>query len=272
MKIKFYLLTVLLPLLFSCSNDDNILNSSSESDSEYYEFYVAEALDAMNMPRPEGSYNYPCLPGMPSWEKLQSDKEMEQACRVPEKVLKEQSTQAVVQALWEHPQFKSLIGYSSNTSIQQSLDKVLPVWDIYKELVKRTDAASCLAERYHKLKLTKESHAFYNNSLQLLLSQTVFLNQLSADKKTLLTKEMFKRIDTVNHVLDADADKEPALVNSSYFCLVRMMANSQYAPMKDWMEKDKKVQEFEQTGDVLLLNSDLRKAIQELSARFINNN
>lgn len=118
---KFYFFIILLPLLFSCNNEDNNFNSFPELNNEQYSYYVAEALDAMNMPRPEGSYNYPCLPGMPSWEKLKSGEEMDLACHVPDDILKKQTTQAVIQAMWEHPNFKDLIGFSSNSSIQQVL-------------------------------------------------------------------------------------------------------------------------------------------------------
>lgn len=125
MRVKLYFLMTLLPLFFSCNNEEDNFNSFQELDNEQYSYYVAEVLDAMNMPRPEGSYNYPCLPGMPSWKELNSGEEMNMACHVPDDVLNNQTTQAVIQAMWEHPKFKDLIGFSSNSSIQESLNNVL---------------------------------------------------------------------------------------------------------------------------------------------------
>ncbi len=267
---KFYFFIILLPLLFSCNNEDNNFNSFPELNNEQYSYYVAEALDAMNMPRPEGSYNYPCLPGMPSWEKLKSGEEMDLACHVPDDILKKQTTQAVIQAMWEHPNFKDLIGFSSNSSIQQSLNKVLLDWNIYLELAKRTDAASCLVERYNRMQPTKVSHTFYNNSLQLLLSQTIFLEQLSADAKLLLAKEIIERKETVEKVLEMEI--ESSSLNSSYFCLVRIMVSSQYSPMMDWMNNNKSIKEFEKSGDIFFLSPEIRKDILELSINFINSN
>lgn len=113
---------------------------------------------------------------------------------------------------------------------------------------------------------TKVSHTFYNNSLQLLLSQTTFLEQLSADAKLLLAKVIVERKETVEKVLD----NESSSLNSSYFCLVRIMASSQYTPMINWMDNNKDIQKFEESGDIFSLSSDIRKDILDLSINFIN--
>ena len=270
MRVKLYFLMTLLPLFFSCNNEEDNFNSFQELDNEQYSYYVAEALDAMNMPRPEGSYNYPCLPGMPSWKELNSGEEMNVACHVPDDVLNNQTTQAVIQAMWEHPKFKDPIGFSSNSSIQKSLNNVLLDWNIYLELTKRSDAASCLVERYNRMQPTKVSHTFYNNSLQLLLSQTIFLEQLSADEKLLLAKEMVERKASVEKVLEME--NESSSLDSFYFCLVRIMVSCQYAPMMSWMENNEAIQQFEESGDIFFLSSEMRKDILDLSIDFINNN
>lgn len=269
MKKIAFLFIGLLAFFSSCNSEDDFLNSFPTLDDVQYSFYVAEALDAMNMPRPEGSYNYPCLPGMPEWKELSSE-EMKKVCLISEKILKKQSTQAVIQAMWEHPKFSMLIGFSSNSSIQQSLEKVLPDWDIYIELIKRPDAASCLVERYYRINLTKSIHGFYNNSLQLLLSQTFFLDQLSVSEKTKMAKEIVSRIEVINKIEGVEIGKDAYCTESSYFCLARIMVNSGYAPILAWIEDNETAQKFEKEGDVILLTSDLRKEILDLSFNFIN--
>lgn len=111
---------------------------------------------------------------------------------------------------------------------------------------------------------TKVSHTFYNNSLQLLLSQTIFLEQLSADAKLLLAKEIIERKETVEKVLEMEI--ESSSLNSSYFCLVRI------SPMMDWMNNNKSIKEFEKSGDIFFLSPEIRKDILELSINFINSN
>ena len=271
-KTTLLLISILAGTLFSCNSEDEWLNSFQTLDDEQYAFYVAEALGAMNMPRPEGSYNYPCLPGMLSWNELKSSNERTRVCLVPEKTLKKLSTQAVIQAMWEHPTFSMLIGFSSNSSIQQSLDRVLPDWDIYIELIKRSDAASCLVERYYRMNLTKSIHGFYNNSLQLLLSQTVFLDQLPLEEKIRLAKELVARIDVINQIAGAETGSYAYCNESTYFCLVRIMVNSGYAPMLTWMGKDETALKFESEGYAELLIPRFRNNILELSVNFINDN
>ncbi len=273
-KITFLFIVSLLAIFSSCNSEDDFLNSFPTLDNVQYSYYVAEALDAMNMPRPEGSYNYPCLPGMPKWKELKISEEMNRVLRIPKKILKNQSTQAVIQAMWEHPDFPVLIVSSSNSSIQYSLDKVLHNWDIYHELIKRPDAASCLVERYGRMNLTKSVHDLYLNSLQLLLSQTFFLDQLSLDDKVQLAKTMSDRIEEVRKLLNIDNDAINALsIQSFYFCIARIMSNSEYAPMLAWMEEDKLAQEYEDSGDEAYLMADsFRMKLLELSTNFINGN
>lgn len=273
-KISFVILISLLAGLSSCNKEDDWLDSFPKLDDAEYSFYVADALDVMNMPRPEGSYKYPCLPGMPTWKELNDQEEMDRVCRVPEKILKKQSTQAVIQALWEHPFFPVLIAASSNSSIQRSLDRALEDWDIYLELIKRSDAASCLVERYGRMNLTKGIHTLYVNSLQLILTQTVFLDQLSFEQKRLLAKEMIVRMEELGKLLELEENQKLFTLKSSSFCLVRIMANSGYEPMLTWMKNDKSIQDFEKWGDVFDLYSvpDFSKTLLELSSNFINNN
>lgn len=271
-KIYLFLLCVLAGF-FSCVSENEWLNSFPALDDEQYAFYVADALDAMNMSRPEGSYNYPCLPGMPAWNDLKSSEEMEQICRVPEKILKKQSTQAVIQAMWEHPDFSMLIVSSNHSSIQISLDRVLPDWDIYIELIKRSDAASCLVERYYRMNLKKTIHGFYNNSLQLLLSQTVFLDQLPLKEKIQLAKEIVNRIGVINKIEGTETGHDAYCNESAYFCLVRIMVNSDYVPMSIWVEEDAHVRDFVSLGSSEFMEtSSFRAKILDLSSNFINGN
>ena len=271
-KIYLFLLCV-SPGLFSCNSEDEWLNSFPTLDDEQYAFYVADALDAMNMPRPEGSYNYPCLPGMPAWNDLKSGEEMKRVCQVPKKILKGQSTQAVIQALWEAPDFSMYLNLSSSSYMQQIVEQSFFSENSYQELIKRTDAGSCLVERYYRMKLTKGNHVFYHNSLQLLLSQTVFLDQLSLDEKVQFAKRMVDRIEDVRKAIQAESDKDCMPTNPIYFCLVRVMANSGYAPMSVWMEEDESAGEFEKSGDSFFLMTDnFRARILELSSNFINGN
>ncbi|MBP3519670.1 MAG: hypothetical protein J6K31_15040 [Parabacteroides sp.] len=270
---KIILLSISILIgLFSCNSEDEWLNSFQTLDDEQYAFYVADALEAMNMPRPVGSYNYPCLPGMLAWKDLKSSEEMKRVLRIPKKILKKQSTQAVIQALWELPDFPMYYYLSSSTYLQNIVEQFFFNDETYQELTKRSDAGACLAERYYRMNITKTRHAFYNNSLQLLLSQHIFLDQLSSREKKQLAKEMMSRIEVIRKVLKAESEKPIMSELPIYFCLVRIMANSKYTPMLAWMEEDEDASNFENGGDTLFIETDSHfpAKILELSTNFIN--
>lgn len=50
------------------------------------------------------------------------------------------------------------------------------------------------------------------------------------------------------------------------------MVSCQYAPMMSWMENNEAIQQFEESGDIFFLSSEIRKDILDLSIDFINNN
>ncbi len=270
MKRFYFFILCVVAGFFSCNNESNLFPTL---DNDQYAFFVADALDAMNMPRPEGSYNYPCLPGMLSWKALKTADEMKQVCRVPKSVLEKQSTQAVIQAIWEHPDFSMFISWRSDSRMQPSLDRYLSDWDAYLELTKRPDAASCLLQRYVRMNVTKTTHVFFNNSLQLLLSQYVFIDQLSLKEKVQLATEMLDRIEQLKKQLDVEETSNLYSIESSCFCLVRLMVSCKYIPMVDAIKADEKIREFEQTGDCsFLIDAGFRKNILDLAANFIKEN
>lgn len=272
MKKTTLFLFCLLAGLFSCNNEDNWLDSFETLDDEQYAFYVADALEAMNMPRPKGSYNYPCLPGMLAWKDLKTGEEMRRVLHIPEKILKKQSTQAVIQALWELPDFPMYNYLSSSTYLQNIVEQFFFNDKRYQELTRRSDAGACLVERYYRMNITKLKHDFYNCSLQLLLSQHIFLDQLSLKEKVQLAEKMMDRIEVVRKVIKAESETPTMSERPIYFCLVRIMANSKYAPMLAWMEEDKEALNFESGGwsELMVTSSSFPAKILELSSNFIN--
>ncbi len=133
------------------------------------------------MPRPEGSYNYPILPGMESWKSFTTIEKMIDACQVPVAILKYQSTQAVFQALWEYPFFFEITYRYGH--YQQDFETVFANTNAFKEFVTRKDAGECL---YSRLTLVNPLYTIYSRGLELFVSQGAFLQPLSIKKKTLL--------------------------------------------------------------------------------------
>ena len=111
---------------------------------EYLEINVAK-IEAMNMERPAGSYDYPVCPGMEEWSVFISTWQMVSTVEIPEDMLKEMSTEALMQGIWEYPFFFELP--TSSFSLQHGYEALLPYINIGREFLSRDDAAECL---YHR--------------------------------------------------------------------------------------------------------------------------
>lgn len=264
MKKYYYIIGLLLGFL-SCDNNE-MINSYSTLDDEQYIFYVADALDAMNMKRPEGSYNYPCLPGMDTWKELKTGEEIFEVCQVPEKILKNQSTQAVIQALWEHPSFPMIITPSSDSRFQPSLERFLFGINAYQELTKRTDAGTCLLLRYFNMALNNSTHCWYLNTLHYLLAQPVFLKQLSKEEKVRLIEEVICRLDTLANLESSSA------IQSSYFSMGRIMVDNQDSSILDLINKNPVIKDFITIGESGFITKNEYEMIKQCCINFINNN
>lgn len=139
MKTKFcnigFLFAILLGSLFSCSQED------TNPDSRYMDL-IKGKLDCMNMPRPEDSFDYPVYPGMEEWASYPTLNLQMAVCQIPSSILDSMSTQAVVQAIWEHPLFTDIAKDEGN--YKSGFENIIAKTNAYKELLMREDGARCL--------------------------------------------------------------------------------------------------------------------------------
>jgi hypothetical protein len=162
------------------------LPTDEKTDEEYLAMpRIQASLGRMNMPRPEGSYNYPVYPETPEWSGFQTT--MMIISQVPEERLKGMSTQAVIQAIWEYPmvgnalhRFLYLMDYDSHFLRNKA----------YKELAARSDAGASLLERMECVLPADLGWYFFSEAriMQLTLAHPVFLNQLSREETRRLVK------------------------------------------------------------------------------------
>jgi hypothetical protein len=149
-----------------------------------YEEYVQAIMENMNMPRPVDSYDYPVYPGMKEWANFSTGEEMMEACQVPEPVLNKMSTQAVIQALLEHPLIFGAVGVFHRYQYQMDFGSAIKNNNAFKALSMRPDAGSCLLER---LKLADPLAPMAVHPLELMMSQPVILLQFTeSEKKTIV--------------------------------------------------------------------------------------
>ena len=68
-------------MLFSCQDPV----ATSETNCKYLHL-IADKIEAMGMPRPADSYNYPTYPGLDSWQEM-SNEEKTMACQIPPNIV-----------------------------------------------------------------------------------------------------------------------------------------------------------------------------------------
>jgi len=247
-KKAVLLLLMSVMISFSCSNDK--LSQPKTKNNAEYELYIKDALEVMGMPRPADSYNYPCLPGMEEWKVFQSSKEMTDACQVPVDILKAQSTQAVIQDLWEYPFFNSWGNESSSCySFQDHILNIVKGLNAYTELNSRKDAAQCLLDRY-KVMPVNLSLSSYRNAYELLFSQPQFIEQLSKEEKIALIKEALgKNVEMEEKAKVGDWSYFPNAAHScTCFLISRIMQNVNYEPFIQLCKENELVARFVEFG------------------------
>jgi hypothetical protein len=182
--------------------------------------------EIMNMERPEDAYNYPVYPGTDAWAELHTGEEMLKACQVPEKVLKNMSTQGVIQALWEYP---LLIDAFHRHQYQLDFKSMFSQNNAYKALCKRKDAGTSLLERIMAVNplYAEPQSRFKFELLEMLAAQDIFLSQLDRKSKVLLVKTVLEK-DNCRQNANFDDRMEERVI--TWLLAGKVMLNANYAP------------------------------------------
>jgi hypothetical protein len=160
--------------------------------SSQYENFIQAKLESMNMPRPSDSYNYPVFPGTKEWASLSTGEEMKNACQIPTTVLEKMSTQAVIQAIWEYPLLSEIF---NRYQYQRDFEELLSTNNAYMELTKRNDAGKALFDRLLLVNPLTHGATYESQALEILISQTIFLSQLTEEQARKVIEITFKNDD-----------------------------------------------------------------------------
>ena len=236
--MKTKLIFRLLPWLFilmACGNDTDEPDLQPPGPSFPYEETIAALLEAMNMPRPADSYNYPAYPGMQEWIDLKTVENRVKACQVPIETLKEMSTQAVIQAIWEYP---FLIGVTHRSQYQMDFEANFLDNNAFIELTQRSDAGKALLERMVLVNPLVNDAKDASHSLEILTSQPVFLSQLTDDEKKLLVRTAFEK-DALRQ-----ANFELSKRGTTWLLMAKTMKAAGFIPFIEEMEANEELQNF----------------------------
>lgn len=97
-------------------------------------------------------YNFPIKPGTEEWSKLKSYDERLNAYNVPENILKEMSTDGLIETCLNYPEFRLVM---TRNSIQEGYNHVKSKFNGFRELENRPDAGVKLLDKYKQLDPSK---------------------------------------------------------------------------------------------------------------------
>ena len=197
----------------------------------------ANIIAATNMERPADSYDYPIYPGMDSWGSLDANWKMIIGVEIPEEMLLEMSTEALVQGIWEYPFF--VIISTAFNSLEDGYDSWLYDTNIYQEFLKRDDAADCLFKFNKSINVIHEDALLQPHSLDVVLAHDIYLKKYSTEE----LKELRANI-------PADSPLNYGMKYTSWFLIGRILRQAAYEPFMEVLEKDEFMQLFIERGDI----------------------
>ncbi len=138
---------------------------------------------------------YKVLPGTPEWEKLESGEEMWEVCQLPENMLRELSTEELIEACLQFPLAYDFTAFDDERS---AIDRMIKEFNGLSELKVRNDATIKMIEAYQNMeysdKLIKEEEVSSDAKClgltiaywELVMADNDFLRKMNAEEKDFL--------------------------------------------------------------------------------------
>ena len=237
-KYNIVLLIISLSLLGSC-------------EKYQYEPYCTECYP---FPNPKGIYEYPIVPGDEEWENLISAQMRLDACQIPESILSDMSTEALVETCVNWPLLPELlfIDFPSGGA-QRAMQTFIEKFNGLNELTKRTDSGTYLLNHY----LCKEAFCYIHHPepnqstidisfFEVILSQYIFLDSMSNDQLFILVSKSLINLKQKRNY--PDVYNLGISENSSALVLARALKLSDYLPLLSLIESDTKMYNFVELG------------------------
>lgn len=142
------------------------------------------------------AWDYPVKPGSEEWRKFTTSQEMHEACQIPDVILKSLTTAALAEICLKYPLF---FEYTAFNDEREGIRIMIERFNGLTELSRRSDGALALVSLYKEMpiitQLQDEKSPHYDTPykmpfLELLLSNTVFFNQLELKEQAALKQIM----------------------------------------------------------------------------------
>jgi len=94
------------------------------------------------------TYDFPVKPGTADWKAFGTHQEMLNACRIPEKVLTQLSTEGLIETMLNYPLLFEIFAFNTP---QQGIDAVTAQFNGFQELFTRDDRCARLINKYESM-------------------------------------------------------------------------------------------------------------------------
>ena len=244
MKNSYQYIILVFLYLFSCSCE-----KEKEKEKEYG-CYIEHNPDA---------YVFPIKPGMPEWEQLNSSREIDSVLQIPEDVLQNISTEALIETVLNYPRFGDLYFLDD---YQLAFDRLTEHFNGFQELLTRNDAAIYLFNRYKlmypgcdennwpSIIEPGRSNSFSFAFIEIVIAQYVILNQFDDDELMTVLEETIHKYEEKNRYNYSVFSKKHTVLIAG-----RIMYLSNYTPFITEYNTNIHVKEF---VDKVMLNSNFK--------------
>jgi hypothetical protein len=139
-------------------------------------------------------WDYPIKPGMKEWAAFETSEQMVKVCQIPQDVLNAISTKDLIKVCLNYPLFND---YSASNDERKGINLIISQFNGLQELSRRKDMAKELIKAYDNYPVlshvpkdpaSEDYNILRQAFLELILSDSLFLNQINNDNLELLRK------------------------------------------------------------------------------------
>jgi hypothetical protein len=225
----------------------------------------------INAQQVDSVYNFPLKPGMSSWKKFQTHKEMLTVLQIPGKILTSLSSSALVKTCLDYPLFSDMWAYDN---IKVGFEQLRKEFNGFNELFGRNDAFDELFKLYSSIDpnsisekgttLEKGKYTAKICKIEILLAQLDLLQGVIQVKKNLLLKEILKKHEAMLKYNEFDIRS----IESNIFLMGNVLVNTDLSMMAK-ISKNAKINNFLKTSR--FIEKDIILEIISLSTEYLNN-
>ncbi len=156
----------------------------------------------------EAIWDFPVKPGTAEWKSLKNSYEKINACQIPDDVIPALSTEQLIEVCFRYPLLLDIMAFNN---ILTGFDKYSRNFNGFRELIKRSDAALVLIQKYKEenpLAIDKEwssyemcNYAIRISMMELFLCNKQMLSKLDhIERKDLMNEYRLKKSQKNNRI------------------------------------------------------------------------